>query len=83
MAGLAAMPDQYFRVPAMRMILDLAVYLGMLAVFSTVVLFHEDGPLTSGEIAFTFYLLVRWRNIVYCSKLTVLLHLCCLNSSVP
>eukprot|EP00752_Nemacystus_decipiens_P012128 g10753.t1 len=56
-AGLAAMPDQYYRVPAMRMVLDLAVYLGMLAVFSTAVLFHEDGPLTYGEVAFAFYLL--------------------------
>lgn len=63
-AGLAAMPDQYYRVPAMRMVLDLAVYLGMLAVFSTVVLFHEDGPLTSGEIAFAFYLLVSGQHSV-------------------
>ncbi|CAM9510922.1 unnamed protein product [Scytosiphon promiscuus] len=56
-AGLVGMPDQYFRVPAMRMMLDLVVYLGMLALFSGVVLFHEDGPVTSGEIAFAFYIL--------------------------
>lgn len=60
------MPDQYYRVPAMRMVLDLAVYLGMLAVFSTVVLFHEDGPLTYGEMAFTFYLLASWQHHVGC-----------------
>lgn len=64
LAGLAAMPDQYYRVPAMRMMLDLAVYLIMLAVFSTVVLFHEDGPLTPGEIVFAFYLLVG-QNVVF------------------
>lgn len=57
-AGLVGMPDQYFRVPAMRMMLDLVVYLGMLAVFSGVVLFHEKGPLTIGEIAFAFYIVV-------------------------
>ncbi|CBJ29682.1 Ankyrin Repeat Transient Receptor Potential Channel [Ectocarpus siliculosus] len=56
-AGLVGMPDQYYRVPAMRMLLDLAVYLGMLVFFSTVVLFHEDGPLTPGEAAFAFYIL--------------------------
>ncbi|CAM9163107.1 unnamed protein product [Ectocarpus fasciculatus] len=56
-AGLVGMPDQYYRVPAMRMLLDLAVYLGMLVFFSTVVLFHEDGPLTPGEAAFAFYVL--------------------------
>ncbi|CAN0212826.1 unnamed protein product [Ectocarpus sp. 6 AP-2014] len=56
-AGLVGMPDQYYRVPAMRMLLDLAVYLGMLLFFSTVVLFHEDGPLTPGEAAFAFYIL--------------------------
>lgn len=56
------MPDQYYRVPAMRMVLDLAVYLGMLAVFSTAVLFHEDGPLTPGEVAFSFYLLASGQH---------------------
>lgn len=65
------MPDQYYRVPAMRMVLDLAVYLGMLAVFSTVVLFHEDGPLTSGEIAFSFYLLVSEQHRFCCSSNTL------------
>lgn len=59
------MPDQYYKVPAMRMVLDLAVYLGMLAVFSAVVLFHEDGPLTSGELAFAFYLLVSRQDVPY------------------
>lgn len=58
LAGMAALPDQYYRVPAMRMILDLAVYLSMLVFFSALVLFHEDGPLTPGEIVFAFYLLV-------------------------
>lgn len=57
-AGLVAKPDAYYRVPAMRMGLDFAVYLGMLILFSAVILSHDDGPLTAGEIVFAFYLLV-------------------------
>ncbi|CAN0095471.1 unnamed protein product [Scytosiphon promiscuus] len=56
-AGLVAMPDAYYMVPAMRMGLDFAVYLGMLALFSLVTLSHDDGPLTTGEILFAVYLL--------------------------
>ncbi|CAM9407917.1 unnamed protein product [Scytosiphon promiscuus] len=56
-AGLVAMPDAYYMVPAMRMGLDFAVYLGMLTLFSAVTLFHDDGPLTTGELVFAFYLL--------------------------
>ncbi|CAM9407845.1 unnamed protein product [Scytosiphon promiscuus] len=56
-AGLVAMPDAYYMVPAMRMGLDFAVYLGMLALFSVVILSHDDGPLTTGEILFVVYLL--------------------------
>ena len=57
-AGLAASPDQYYRVPAMRLLLDLVMYLGMLAVFCVSVLFHSDGALTGGEMLFAFYALV-------------------------
>ncbi|CAM9247314.1 unnamed protein product [Scytosiphon promiscuus] len=57
-AGLVAMPDAYYMVPAMRMGLDFAVYLGMLALFSVVILSHDDGPLTTEEILFAVYLLV-------------------------
>ena len=58
-AGLVAMPDQYYRVPAMRLLLNLAVYVCVLAAFCRAVLFHSDGPLTGGEMAFALYVLVR------------------------
>ena len=57
-AGVAAKPDAYYRVPDVRMVLDVAVYLGMLVVFSAAILFHDDGPLTAGEVMFAFYVLV-------------------------
>lgn len=57
-AGLVAVPDAYFRVPVMRMVLDFTVYLGMLAVFSAVVLQHDDGTLRAEEIVFAIYVLV-------------------------
>lgn len=57
-AGLAAMPDQYYRVPAMRLLMDLVVYLGTLTVFCASVLFHSGGALTGGEILFAFYTVV-------------------------
>lgn len=56
-SGLVYVPDAYFKVVAMRMMLDVVVYLGMLAVFSAAVLLHDDGPLTAGEILFVFYVL--------------------------
>ncbi|CAM9247466.1 unnamed protein product [Scytosiphon promiscuus] len=56
-AGLVAMPDAYYMVPAMRMGLDFAVYLGMLTLFCAVTLSHDHGPLTTGEIVFAVYLL--------------------------
>lgn len=60
-AGLVYMPDAYYRVPAMRMALDVIVYLGTLAVFSAVILLHDDGPLTTGEIVFALHILVGLR----------------------
>lgn len=50
-AGIAARPDQYYRVPMLRMALDFVVYLAMLAVFS-VVLVNTDVDLTFAEIVF-------------------------------
>lgn len=57
-AGLMAKPNSFYRVPVMRMMLDLVVYLAVLAVFSTFVLFHDDGTMTRGEIAFAVHILV-------------------------
>lgn len=57
-AGVVAKPSVYYRVPAMRMVLDFLVYVGMLAWFCTFVLLHEEGALTWEEIVFGVYLAV-------------------------
>ncbi|CBN74883.1 Transient Receptor Potential Channel [Ectocarpus siliculosus] len=41
-AGLATRPNDYFRVPAMRMVLDLVVYIGMIVALSILVLFRSQ-----------------------------------------
>lgn len=43
-AGVVAKPNNYYRVPAMRMALDFVVYLGMVAALSYFVLFHSTPP---------------------------------------
>lgn len=65
-AGLVAKPGTYYEVPALRMVLDFVIYLGMLIFFSSEVLLHEDGAPAWGEYAFAVYMAVsklgpRWR----------------------
>lgn len=48
-AGLAARPNDYFRVPAMRMVLDLLVYIGMIVALSTFVLFRSQAERSLAE----------------------------------
>lgn len=71
-AGVVAKPRGYYHVPAMRMVLDFLVYVGMLAFFCKFVLLFEDGEsideegaiiyedvaITWGEIVFAVYVLV-------------------------
>ena len=57
-AGLLAKPNIYYGVPAMRMWMDFVVYIMMLCFYSFWVLLQEDGPLTTAEIFFAFYVLV-------------------------
>ena len=57
-AGLLAKPNKYYRVPAMRMALDFVVYAMILLFHSFWVLLHEDGPLTTAELVFAFYVMV-------------------------
>lgn len=40
-AGMLAAPTSYYKVPAMRMLLDFVVYVGMVAALSYFVLFHD------------------------------------------
>ena len=58
-AGILAKPNSYYEVPALRMALDFVIYIIMLWAYSEWVLLSEDGPLTTGEIAFAVYTLVR------------------------
>ena len=56
--GLLTKSRSYYRVPVMRMAMDFVVYLVMLAAYYNLVLLHEDGPVTVGEVMFTCYVLV-------------------------
>lgn len=49
-AGVAGEPSKYYKVPAMRMVLDFVVYVGMVAAISTLVLFHSS-PSVDGDLA--------------------------------
>lgn len=61
--GIAALPNNYYRVPAVRMLWDLIVYMGVLVLFTKCVLFIEDdGPVEVGEIAFAAFVVVS-RNV--------------------
>lgn len=57
-AGLVAKPNSFYRVLTTRMLLDLVVYLAMLAVFSTLVLFHDIGTMTWGGNVFAIHVFV-------------------------
>lgn len=45
-AGMVSAPDNYYRIPAMRMALDFVVYIGMIVALSYLVLF----PATAGSV---------------------------------
>ncbi len=48
-AGVVAAPDNYYRVPAMRMALDFVVYVGMVGALSYFVLFQDAGGSRSDD----------------------------------
>lgn len=49
-AGVVGEPNNYYKVPAMRMMLDFVVYVGMIAAISVQVLFHRS-PRAEGGMA--------------------------------
>lgn len=51
-AGLVSKPNNYYRVPSMRMALDFVVYLLMIAWLTVRVFLHEDGPVSAEEVLF-------------------------------
>lgn len=57
--GVVAMPNSYYKVPAVRMIFELLLYVGVLTLFVKEVLFLEDEPVEPGEVAFAAWALVR------------------------
>ncbi|CAM9848129.1 unnamed protein product [Scytosiphon promiscuus] len=54
-AGLLSRPGSYYKVPALRMALDLVTYLSMLAIFGGVVLQERESGIDGGEIIFAAY----------------------------
>lgn len=80
-AGLAGRPSSFYRVPAMRMVLDLVAYLGMLGGFISLVLFLKDGELMWGDFAVFIYVVVRYvregfdvvQGLLHCMKTNGLL----------
>ncbi|CAN0005184.1 unnamed protein product [Scytosiphon promiscuus] len=55
--GVVTMPNSYFHVPVMRMVLDAVVYIAALALFTKGVLLHDEGSLTVPEMFFAVYFL--------------------------
>lgn len=58
LTGLIAKPCMYYAVPAMRMVLDVVLYLAMLVLFGIALVFQDFKELTPGEIAFAIYIVV-------------------------
>lgn len=61
--GIAALPNSYYRVPMMMMVLDAILYSAVVVLFTKYVLLHDDGPLTGAEIGFACYVVVSYRGI--------------------
>lgn len=57
-AGVIANPSKYYKVPWLRMLWDLVVYIILLVIFSNFVLLYTPGPLTPAEVALALYILV-------------------------
>lgn len=55
--GMLTVPRSYYKVPAMRMAMDFVVYLAMVVAYCNLVLLHNDGPVSKGEILFACYIL--------------------------
>lgn len=58
LTGIIALPNSYYKVPAMRMALDLILYVGALALFTKEALLFEDGQPGWGEIIFAVGIVV-------------------------
>ncbi|CAM9154443.1 unnamed protein product, partial [Hapterophycus canaliculatus] len=53
--GVVTMPNSYYKVPAMRMVLDAMVYVAAVALFTKGVLLHDEGSVTGAEVAFAVF----------------------------
>lgn len=67
-AGLLLKPRSYYKVPAMRMAMDLVVYLAILTAYTKFVLLHEDGSVKLGEGLFIFYIIVSFTIVLQGTK---------------
>lgn len=56
--GIVSVTNSYYKTPVMRMVFDLIVYVGVLALFTINVLCHDEGSIKGGEIAFVVWVVV-------------------------
>ncbi|CAM9349916.1 unnamed protein product, partial [Hapterophycus canaliculatus] len=56
-AGMLSRPHSYYKVPALRMVLDLATYLFIMAIFGLVILHDNESFSDWAEVVFTLYIL--------------------------
>lgn len=56
--GMVSVTNSYYKTPVMRMVFDFIVYAGFLALFTVKVLYHNDGAIEGGEIAFIVWVVV-------------------------
>ncbi|CAN0108570.1 unnamed protein product, partial [Hapterophycus canaliculatus] len=60
--GVLTNPLDYYKVPAMRMVLDFYVHLITLSLYTAVVLEDDDGQLSNTEIFLTFHVMAEVVN---------------------
>lgn len=63
LVGMVAKPCRYYEMPVLRMMFDIVVYLGVLVLYSIVVLQPVEEPASAYDFAFAFYIAVstRWQ----------------------
>ena len=56
--GMVSVTNSYYKTPVVRLVFDLVIYAGVLALFTARVLYHTEGSITGSEIIFVVWVLV-------------------------
>lgn len=56
--GMVSATNSYYKTPVVRMVFDVIVYVGVLALFTSKVLCHDEGSLKGSEVAFVVWVVV-------------------------